>query len=70
MSPFPVLIFLQMETTLRTARAPLPPQPTGMLSRGTANQPHTPVSGQRVAGWIPAAVAMKPFVQSLPVVGG
>nr|XP_046265592.1 uncharacterized protein LOC124070030 isoform X1 [Scatophagus argus] len=61
---------ISMEMTLRTARAPLPPRPTGMLSRGTANQPHTPASGQRAARWTPATSVMKPFVLSGLVAGG
>lgn len=62
---------LQMETTLRTARAPLLPRPTERLGRGTANLSHTPPTrGQRVARWIPAAIVMKPFFQSGLVAGG
>lgn len=59
-----------METTPRTARAPLPPQPTGMLSRGTANLPHTPASGHRAARQIPDAIVMRSLVQSGLVAGG
>ncbi|TKS80361.1 hypothetical protein D9C73_013406 [Collichthys lucidus] len=60
----------EMETTLRTARAPLPLRPTGMLSRGTANLPHAPASGHRVAKCIPVATGIKTFVQSGLVAGG
>ncbi|KAA8587513.1 hypothetical protein FQN60_016375 [Etheostoma spectabile] len=56
------------ETTL-TARSP-PPRATGRWSRGTANLPHTPASGQRAARWNPAVIVTKPLVQSELVAGG
>ncbi|KAF1383325.1 hypothetical protein PFLUV_G00130760 [Perca fluviatilis] len=59
----------EMEMTLMTARA-LPPRATGRWSKGTANLPHTPATGQRAAKWNPAVIGMKPLVQSGLVAGG